>query len=68
MRTWGGLAHVTFVTDAFSLRIVGRNLASTLKADVLSLQALNMVAWEAAGDLSELTHYSDHGPNYLALV
>lgn len=68
VRTWAGFAYVAFVTDAFSRRIVGWNVASTLKADVLPLQALNMAAWEADGNLNELTHHSDHGSNYMALV
>lgn len=42
VRTWAGFAYVAFVTDAYSRRIVGWNVASTLKADVLPLQALNM--------------------------
>jgi len=27
-----------------------------------------MVAWDADGGLGELTHHSDHGSNYTALV
>ena len=68
VRTWAGFAYVAFVTDAYSRRIVGWNVASTLKADVLPLPALNMAAWDADGDLSELTHHSDHGSNYMAHV
>lgn len=68
VRTWAGFAYVAFVTDAFSRRIVGWNVASTLRADVLPLQALNMAAWDADGDLGQLTHHSDHGSNYMALV
>ena len=64
----GPFAYVAFVTDVFSRRIVGWNVASTLKADVLPLQALNMAAWDADGDLGELTHHSDHGSNYMAMV
>jgi transposase InsO family protein len=66
--TWSGFAYVAFVTDVYSRRIVGFNVASTLKADVLPLQALNMAAWGADGDLTGLTHHSDHGSNYMALV
>lgn len=66
--TWSGFAYVTFVTDVFSRRIVGWRVASTLKADVLPLQALDMAAWAAGGDLNGLVHHADHGSNYLAVV
>lgn len=63
VRTWQGFAYVAFVTDVFSRRIVGWNVASTLKADILPLQALDMAAFTAGGDLTGLTHHSDHGSN-----
>lgn len=66
--TWSGFAYVAFVTDVFSRRIVGWRVASTLKADVLPLQALDMAAWAAGGDLNGLVHHADHGSNYLAVV
>jgi len=66
--TWSGFAYVAFVIDVYSRRIVGWNVASTLKADILPLQALNMAAWQARGDLTRLTHHSDHGSNYMSLV
>ena len=47
--TWSGFAYVAFITDAYSRRIVGWNVAATLKADVLPLQALEMAAWNAGG-------------------
>ena len=66
--TWSGFAYVAFVTDVFSRRIVGWRVASILKADVLPLQALDMAAWDAGGDLAGLVHHADHGSNYLAVV
>ncbi len=66
--TWSGIAYVAVVTDVFSRRIVGWNIASTLKADILPLQALNMAAWAADGNLDGLVHHADHGSNYLAVV
>lgn len=66
--TWQGFAYTAFVIDVFSRRIVGWNVASTLKADVLPLQALNMAAWGADGPLDELVHHADHGSNYLSIV
>jgi len=68
VRTWSGFAYVAFVTDVFSRRIVGFHVASTLKADILPLQALDMAAFAAGGDLTGLTHHSDHGSNYMAMV
>ncbi|WOQ69545.1 IS3 family transposase [Microbacterium limosum] len=66
--TWAGFAYVAFVIDVFSRMIVGWNVASTLKADVRPLQALNMAAFNAAGPLDELVHHADHGSNYLSVV
>jgi len=66
--TWAGFAYVAFVIDVFSRMIVGWNVASTLKADVLPLQALNMAAFNATGPLDELVHHADHGSNYLSVV
>ncbi len=67
VRTWSGFAYVAFVTDVFSRKIVGFNVASTLKADILPLQALDMAAFHA-GSLTGLIHHSDHGSNYMSLV
>jgi transposase InsO family protein len=47
--TWSGFAYVAFVTDVFSRRIVGWNVAATLRADILPLKALNMAVWTADG-------------------
>lgn len=66
--TWSGFAYVAFVTDVYSRRIVGWNVAATLKADILPLQALDMAAWHVGGRLDGLVHHTDHGSNYLAMV
>jgi putative transposase len=66
--TWQGFAYVAFVTDVFSRRIVGFNVAATLRAEILPLQALDMAAWDARDNLAGLTHHSDHGSNYMSLV
>ena len=68
VRAWQGFAYVAFVTDVFSRRIVGWNVASTLKVDILPLQAPDMAAFDAGGNLTGVTHHSDHGSNYMALV
>ena len=59
--TWSGFAYVAFVTDVYSRRIVGWNVAATLRADILPLRALEQAAWDAGGDLTGLTHHSDRG-------
>lgn len=66
--TWSGFAYTAFVTDVYARKIVGWNVAATLKADILPLQALEMAAWNAGGDLAGLTHHSDHGSNYMSVV
>jgi putative transposase len=66
--TWQGFAYVAFITDVYSRRITGWNVAATLRADILPLQALDMAAWQAGGDLAGLVHHADHGSNYLSLV
>jgi transposase InsO family protein len=68
VRTWQGFAYVTFITDVFSHRIAGWNIAATLKADILPLQALAMADFDACGDLTDLTLHSDDGSNYMAVV
>ncbi len=71
VRTWAGFAYVAFVTDVFSRKIVGWNVATTLRADILPLQALDMAAWNTTRNghnLTDLVHHADHGSNYLSLV
>ena len=66
--TWSGFAYVAFVTDVYSRRIVGWNVASTLRSEILPMQALDMAAWGAGGRLDGLIHHADHGSNYTAMV
>ena len=42
--TWSGFAYVALVTNVYSRRIVGWNVAATLKADILPLRALDIAA------------------------
>lgn len=67
-RIWQGFAWVAFVTDVFSRRIVGWNVASTLRADILPLQALDKAAFDAGENLTGFTHHTDHGSNYMAMI
>ena len=70
--TWSGFAYVAFIIDVYSRRIVGWNVAATLRADILPLPTLDMAAWKArcegAVDLDGLVHHADHGSNYLSIV
>jgi len=66
--TWSGFAYVAFVTDVYSRRIVGWNVAATLRSEILPMPALDMAAWSAGGDLTGLIHHADHGSNYTAMV
>lgn len=50
--TWSGLAYVAFIIDVYSRRIVGWNVASTLKADILPLRALDMAECADDGNLA----------------
>lgn len=56
--------YISFITDAYSRKIVGYNVAETLEA-VESIQALQMAfsALEAESHL-QLTHHSDRGIQY----
>lgn len=65
--TWSGFAYVAFVTDVYSRRIVGWNVESTLRSEILPMP-LDMTAWGAGGRLDGLIHHADHGSNYTAMV
>jgi transposase InsO family protein len=56
--------YISFITDAYSRKVVGYNVAETLEA-VESIQALQM-AFSALGAEShlQLTHHSDRGIQY----
>ena len=61
----GGFCYTAFVIDAFSRRIVGWRVSSSLRTD-LALDALEMAIW-SRGDLDGLIHHSDRGVQYLAI-
>ena len=60
--------YISFITDAYSRKIVGYNVAETLEA-VESIQALQMAfsALEAESHL-QLTHHSDRGIQYCLVL
>lgn len=55
--------YITFITDAYSHKIVGYNLAETLEA-LESLKALKMALQPFDGAVSHLVHHSDRGLQY----
>jgi len=59
--TRAGFCYAAFVVDAFSRRIVGWRLSSSLRTD-LALDALEMAIFTGGGgDLDGLIHHSDRG-------
>jgi len=65
--TWAGFCYTAFVIDAFSRRIVGWRVSSSLRAE-LALDALEMAIWSRrSADLAGLVHHSDRGVQYLAI-
>jgi putative transposase len=63
--TRAGFCYAAFVIDAFSRRIVGWRVSSSLRTD-LALDALEMAIF-SRGDLDGLIHHSDRGGRYLAI-
>ena len=59
--TWGGFLYLAVVLNAFSRRIVGWSMATTLHMQVV-LNALNMALWQRRP--SGVIHHSDHGSQY----
>lgn len=66
VRTFEGWAYVAFVTDVFSRRIVGWQLAGNLRTD-LPLDALEMAVYQRRPHRDGLIHHSDRGSQYLSI-
>ena len=59
--TASGFVYTAFITDLFSRRIVGWQVADTLRAE-LALDALEMAIWSSGTNIGdELIHHSDRG-------
>ena len=58
-----GFVYLSLITDAYSHKVVGYNLAETLHA-VESINALKMAIMQAGCDLTGLIHHSDRGVQY----
>ena len=61
-RTVSGFVYISFVTDAYSRKIVGFHVADSL--DALHTVTALRVAVEGRGPLTGLTHHSDRGVQY----
>lgn len=66
MRTREGWACVAFVTDVFSRRIIGWQLASHLRTD-LRLDAVEVAIHQCRPQADRLIHRSDRGCQYLSI-
>lgn len=67
VRLTSGFCFTAFVIDAFSRRIVGWRVATTL-ATTIALDALEMAVWaRGRRRLDGLVHHSDRGTQYLAI-
>ena len=67
LRSWDGLGFFAFVLDAYSRMIVGWQLASHMRTDLV-LEALRMALHrrEPGADV-ELVHHSDRGSQYTSI-
>jgi putative transposase len=67
LRCWDGLVFFAFVLDAYSRMIVGWQLASHMRTDLV-LDALKMALHRrGAGADVELIHHSDRGSQYTSI-
>jgi transposase InsO family protein len=71
--TWLGFVYVAFVIDAFSRRIVGWRVSTSMSAE-LALDALEQALWARTrpkslfqGADASLIHHSDKGSQYLSI-
>jgi putative transposase len=63
--TWSGFLYLAVVLDAFSRRIVGWSMATTLHAKIV-LDALNMALWRRRP--IGVIHHSDQGSQYTCIA
>lgn len=62
-KTKGGHYYISFITDAYSRKIVGYHVADTMEA-VESVAALKMAIKTLKSDVTGLIHHSDRGSQY----
>lgn len=69
VKTHSGWVYVAFIIDVHSRMIVGWQASRSLRSD-LAIDALEMAVFNrrhAGHDLSQLTHHSDRGVQYLSI-
>ncbi len=67
LRSWEGLSFLAFVIDVFSRKVVGWQLASHMRTDLV-LDALRMaLGTRTHGADVELVHHSDRGSQYTSI-
>ena len=64
--TWGGVAYVCFIIDAYSRMIVGWRAAPTMRTETV-LDAIEMARWSRGADLPGLRCHSDAGSQFTSL-
>ena len=70
VRAFSGWVYVAFVTDVYSLRIIGWQTTYWPTCTDLALDALQMAVWQrkrAGADLTGLVHHSDRGVQYRSI-
>lgn len=68
VRTLSGFVYTAFVTDVYSRKIVGWATRSSMKTEVLPLQALEQAIALAKDNLAGLVHHCDHGSQYTSIT
>ena len=68
VRTLSGFVYTAFVTDVYSRKIVGWATRSSMKTEVLPLQALEQAIALARDNLAGLVHHCDHGSQYTSIA
>lgn len=63
--TWSGFLYLAIVLDAFSRRIIGWSMATTLHTKIV-LDALDMALWRRRP--RDVIHHSDQGSQYTSLA
>jgi putative transposase len=63
--TWTGFLYLAVVLDAWSRRVVGWAMSSSLKTELV-LDALDMAVWQRQP--KNVIHHSDHGCQYTSIA
>jgi putative transposase len=69
--TWSGMVYVAFVLDAYSRRILGWRVATTMRTELV-LDTIEQAIWtrehEGVTDLAGLVHHTDAGSQYTSIA